>query len=529
MADLSEVMDVSPLKPKAPAEANDNSKEMEQLNKQIQAARDEINTANSQGGFRCTNCKIDRVDQNRLESRSMEIYAVSITGCSSKLQRSLYDAAAVLKRSIELNAYPLKSGSRYAAKFYAFTLKPEDGSDPARVDRCYQILSKAGYEVVPQDKPIYTSLIQEPKGAGGMLKNGISSDGCCGDKELIKLATYKLTDHNIAVHLDLDTLVIQPLDELYNVMHYDSISIEGKQARKRLADLAAPTYINRRLTGNPSESFGHRMSPEQLFANITVNAYFTKDYNMIVPQKYAQSVGVQGGVLIVRPSMAVYTHLISAVYSGEFYGGFDGKTSGWFKKGYGKHIWGSMTIQGLLAYYFDVEELENAVELNKCRYNNIADNARISTFAKNPKFPRGTLLPFVRNASNDRYNFVDTQCRDGRKTCDDTNCQRFPLSEIRIVHYTYCKTPWKCNGCDYLETYKEPLCYEMTREWFKVRKTIPGEENVTMADVIAQDDGPVSYINEHNEVEVLQGNCYKEFYLGYCREHGGYKPMVVAG
>jgi len=30
-------------------------------------------TANSQGGFGCTNCKIDRVDQNRLESRSMEI------------------------------------------------------------------------------------------------------------------------------------------------------------------------------------------------------------------------------------------------------------------------------------------------------------------------------------------------------------------------------------------------------------------------------------------------------------------------
>ena len=30
-------------------------------------------TANSQGGFGCTNCKTDRVDQNRLESRSMEI------------------------------------------------------------------------------------------------------------------------------------------------------------------------------------------------------------------------------------------------------------------------------------------------------------------------------------------------------------------------------------------------------------------------------------------------------------------------
>merc|ERR1711862_23798 len=110
-------------------------------------------------------------------------------------------------------------------------------------------------------------------------------------------------------------------------------------------------------------------------------------------------------------------------------GGFDGRTSGWFKKGYGKHIFGSMTVQGLLAYYFDVELLEHAVELNKYRYNNIADNSRISTFAINPKFPRGTLLPFARNQSNPRRNYVDTDCRDGRKECDDTNCQRFPLSE----------------------------------------------------------------------------------------------------
>jgi len=184
-----------------------------------------------------------------------------------------------------------------------------------------------------------------------------------------------------------------------------------------------------------------------------------------------------------------------------------------------------MTIQGLMAYHFDIEQLENSVELNRCRYNNIADNARVSSFARNPKFPRCTLLPFVRNASNPRYNFNDKQCRDGRDKCDDTDCQRFPLKKARILHYTYCKSPWKCNSCEYLETYKEPTCYEMVREWFRARGTIPGEGNRTLDRVKGNEKGPLSFIREDGEVELREGNCFKEFYLGYCMEEGKYDPM----
>mmetsp|Transcript_18231 Transcript_18231/g.33223 ORF Transcript_18231/g.33223 Transcript_18231/m.33223 type:complete len:531 (+) Transcript_18231:12-1604(+) len=448
-------------------------------------------------------------------------YAVSITKCSPKLSARLYDAAVVLKRSIELNSWPLHPDSRYAAKFYAFTLKPADNSDPATVDRCYQVLTLAGFEVVPQDPPLYPQLIKEPEGS--VLKMGIGGDGCCGGNELIKLATYKLTDHEMAVHLDLDTLVIHPLDELFNVMHFGSQTGEGKIAREKLGEVMAPTYLNRRLTGNPSKS--GNMTATEMLANITVDAYFTKDYNMIIPGKQEQRVGVQGGFLTVRPSLDTYTHLISLVYSGEFYGGFDARTSGWLRSGYGKHIWGSMTIQGLMAYYFDVEQLEHSVELNRCRYNNIADNARVSSFAKNPKFPRCTLLPFVRNATNPRYNFDDKQCRDGRDKCDDTDCQRFPLEKARVLHYTYCKNPWNCNSCEYLETYKEPMCYAMLREWFRVRSTLPGEGNRTTDRVKGDDKGPLAVIRADGEVELTEGNCFKEFYLGYCMEAGKYDPM----
>jgi len=451
-------------------------------------------------------------------------YAVSITKCSPKLANRLYDAAMVLKRSIEIVSYPIHPDSRYGAAFYAFTLKSEDPNyDPAKSDRCHQALSLAGWKVLPQDKPLYPELIKEPEGSG--LKMGIRSDGCCGDMELIKLATYKLTEHPMAIHLDLDTLVRHPMDELFDVVYFPPHTAEGKKARIQLAEVAAPTYINRRSTGDPSKS-GAQTAVEVL-ANITVDAYFTKDYNMIIPNnRQEKKVGVQGGFLAVRPSHETYIQLISYVYSGEFYGGYDARPpTGWFRSGYGKHIWGALTIQGLMAYYFDVEQLERSVELNRCRYNNIADNARVSSFARNPKFPRGTLLPFVRDPNNERYNFHDKECRDGRENCDDTDCQRFPVKKARILHYTYCKNPWNCQGCDYLETYKEPTCYEMIREWFRVRSTIPGEGNRTLDNVVGNETGPLSFIRPDGEVELRTGNCMKEFFLGFCLDIRQYDAM----
>ena len=358
----------------------------------------------------------------------------------------------------------------------------------------------------------------------------------------------------MAIHLDLDTLVIHPLDELFNVLHFNHHTKEGKEARLRLLreGLVASTYLNRRVTGNPSTSTttttttstantttditageatttSATMMHYELMTNITVNAFFTKDYNMIVPGPQQQRVGVQGGFLLLRPSTSTYIDLINIVRSGEFYSGFNAQSTGWYHSGYGKHIWGSMTIQGLLAYYFDTIDLEHSVELNRCRYNNIADNARTSSFATNVKFPRGTLLPFVRNASNPRYNFEDGNCRDGRMECEDVNCQRFPILKARILHYTYCKSPWKCNDCTYLETYKEPMCFAMIREWFRVRRSLPGEDAIGTTNLLralsGNATGPVPIIREDGEVEVTEGNCYKEFYLGYCLDQGLYVPI----
>jgi len=158
----------------------------------------------------------------------------------------------------------------------------------------------------------------------------------------------------MAVHLDLDTLVIHPLDELFNVMHFNYQSNAGREARIRLVNegLVASTYLNRRVTGNPSSSSSSSsnnangddattaiLSKEhndtaiyhKLLANVTVNAFFTKDYNMIVPGSQQQRVGVQGGFLLIRPSITTYLKLINTVYSGEFYSGFNAQSTGWLR------------------------------------------------------------------------------------------------------------------------------------------------------------------------------------------------------
>jgi alpha-N-acetylglucosamine transferase len=35
--------------------------------------------------------------------------------------------------------------------------------------------------------------------------------GCCGEKELIKFAAYKLTEYDFVMHLDADAILLVPV------------------------------------------------------------------------------------------------------------------------------------------------------------------------------------------------------------------------------------------------------------------------------------------------------------------------------
>ena len=132
------------------------------------------------------------------------------------------------------------------------------------------------------------------------MRGGIGHNGCCGDGELIKLFAYTL-DETIAVHMDLDTLVVHPLDELFDVMYFDGAGDEGRSARSALLrdGIVAPTYLNRRMTGDPTGATGvgnatkrRHASAKEVMADIVVDAFFTKDYNMIRPGAQQRRVGV---------------------------------------------------------------------------------------------------------------------------------------------------------------------------------------------------------------------------------------------
>lgn len=227
-------------------------------------------------------------------------YAVSLTSCGHTGSRSdpnLHEGAAVLQHSIYLSSHSNPaSTSKYAHKLFAF-VHPE-------AEKCSDIFSRLGYEVQIHDTPFNVSDIR-----GQFLKEHIVKSGCCGEKEYLKLYAYTLLDYPIVVHLDLDSLVLKPLDDLFDVMleSDDGLTDDGTVARSRI-----PVMFDEPI-------------PKQ------VDAFFTRDYNMINPGH--KHVGVQGGFLVVRPSLAAFEEYVSIVLEGNFKQG-----NGWGAKGYGGYF-----------------------------------------------------------------------------------------------------------------------------------------------------------------------------------------------
>ena len=195
---------------------------------------------------------------------SLNLAAISLTGCKAGFT---IDGAAVLKHSIELSSYPINPNSKYASKMILF-------AHPDALE-CAKPIEKLGYELQVKETPIDASQIKTEFLREKVVKTGVClyniyeifsiahhltflnlckclfSSGCCGDKEFLKLYAYTLTDYPIAVHLDLDALVLQPFDDLFDSM------LHGDNG-------ALPVMYNKSVPEN-------------------IEAYYTKDYNMINP------------------------------------------------------------------------------------------------------------------------------------------------------------------------------------------------------------------------------------------------------
>jgi hypothetical protein len=355
-------------------------------------------------------------------------FASTVTGCGVE---PFTEGAAVLKHSIHLSSVHGNKGGRYDYKMYIIY---HPGAS-----ECALPLADLGFELLRRDTPVNVSDIQ-----GDLLRERIQTNGCCGEKELIKLEAYTLIQHPIVVLLDLDVLVFKPMDEVFDLM------------------------LN--ASENPDTSKVPLMWPEKPLPR-PINIFWTKDYNVVGAGRKDKP--TQGGLLILRPNLDVYSEFLHIVYEGDY------RSNGW--GGIVGPFYGGMTIQGLIPWYYEYLHKDDGggVELDRCAYNNMADNPTEGRTVRNR--PVG-------------------KCRTNTQHCED--CRSRAVEDIFTFHFTICQKPWKClpHKQDIIQM---RLCRKTKVEWFRYRSELEKSwgRNGT---------GTGSY-----ETETFLGYCEKQHFKGY--------------
>jgi hypothetical protein len=138
-------------------------------------------------------------------------------------------------------------------------------------------------------------------------------------------------------------------------------------------------------------------------------------YINLTTNTYLRILNLQGGFLVLRPSVDDYKNLINIVKTVEFYQG-----SGWNRSQIG-WFWGGMTVQGVLPYYYNVLAAPNRTQkVDRCIYNTMADTPP---------------------------------------------CEKQTLQEIKSAHFTVCQKPWNCYSA-----FVNDLCHKLHTRWFELRK-----------------------------------------------------------
>ena len=141
-----------------------------------------------------------QIVQDSIMEKKKVAYAISMTSCSRGSTPTFLDAASVLRYSIHVAS----KSSKYDYRMIAYV-------HPEAAD-CASPMSKIGYEVKIMDTPFNESQITN--------RDLIDAQGatCCGFKEYLKLYSYLESSYPVVVHLDLDCLLLKPLDDLFDLM-----------------------------------------------------------------------------------------------------------------------------------------------------------------------------------------------------------------------------------------------------------------------------------------------------------------------
>ena len=220
-------------------------------------------------------------------------FVVTVTGCSGEF--FVVDGAAVLAYSIHQNSARGTNRSRYDYDLYVF--------HHPNASECALPLEKLGYIVEERDTPVEIAEIRNEQ-----LQEHIQTWGCCGEKELIKFEAFTLTQYPIVVLLDADTLVLQPLDRLFDFL-LDSTKVPNPDDLMFI-DKPAMSGMNTNVT-----------IPEK------IDLLYTTDYPIVEPDRFLKP--TQGGFVVLRPNITIYNDIIEIVREGDyrFWSGWGGRTS----------------------------------------------------------------------------------------------------------------------------------------------------------------------------------------------------------
>mmetsp|Transcript_16550 Transcript_16550/g.38036 ORF Transcript_16550/g.38036 Transcript_16550/m.38036 type:complete len:460 (+) Transcript_16550:230-1609(+) len=323
--------------------------------------------------------------------------ASTVTGCGSD---PFIDGAAILKYSLDVSS----QGEESKFKYKNYILYHPTAKE------CVLPLEELGYTLLERQTPVK---VEEIGGDGG-LRERIVKNGCCGEKELIKLEAFRLTQHPVVIHLDLDVLINKPMDDVLDFM------------------------INPRKYQDSPELFANIpvMWPSHEIPN-EISLIYTKDYNVVAPARKDKP--YQGGFFMIKPSLETYNEFVDIVRKGDYD----------VKKGWGSKVgpfYGGMTIQGLLPWYFEYLHPGRSVELSRCKYNNMSDN------------------PFAESKDKKRK-----KCRTNESDCED--CRFTSPDDVVTFHFTICLKPWSCLKYA-AKNPKFELCRQMNRRWYKLRSEL---------------------------------------------------------
>jgi hypothetical protein len=196
---------------------------------------------------------------------------------------------------------------------------------------------------------------------------------------------------------------------------------------------------------NPDTSQVPLMWPEKPLPR-PVDIFWTKDYNIVAAGRKDKP--TQGGFLVLRPNLDVYSEFVQIIHEGDYHSK-PGKHGGW--GGIVGPFHGGMTIQGLIPWYYEYLHKDDGggVELNRCAYNNMADNPR-----------EGKTVNGVATGKCKTY---------GTPECED--CRNRAVEDIFTFHFTICQKPWLCLPHKQ-NLIQMRICRKTKAEWFWYRSDL---------------------------------------------------------